>query len=108
MLCQFLDDVDYATAFKALQERATHDAMDTYYDCIWDVTILEYLISIFYTHLSNGGADLLWLGMENLISIPSIHLAEMRLGARPQSNPMIVTSRWTAIVMPSSLFWQEA
>lgn len=46
VLCQMLDEVDYATAFKALQESNTCDAMDTYYDFIWDVDILEFLIRI--------------------------------------------------------------
>ena len=31
VLCQFLEEVDYGTAFKALQERNSYDAMDTYY-----------------------------------------------------------------------------
>uniref|UniRef100_A0A4W6DU11 Integrator complex subunit 8 n=1 Tax=Lates calcarifer TaxID=8187 RepID=A0A4W6DU11_LATCA len=43
VLCQFLREVDYMTAFKALQEQNSHDAMDSFYDYIWDVTILEYL-----------------------------------------------------------------
>ncbi|XP_046874949.1 integrator complex subunit 8 [Hypomesus transpacificus] len=46
VLCQFLREVDYMTAFKALQEQNSHDAMDTLYDYIWDVTILEYLTNI--------------------------------------------------------------
>lgn len=46
VLCQFLREVDYMTAFKALQEQNSHDAMDSYYDYIWDVTILEYLTHI--------------------------------------------------------------
>ena len=46
VLCQVFDEPDYTTAFKALQERTTSDSMDTYYDCIWDPTLLEYLISI--------------------------------------------------------------
>lgn len=46
VLCQFLRDVDYMTAFKALQEQNSHDAMDSLYDYIWDVTILEYLTNI--------------------------------------------------------------
>ncbi|WAR11293.1 INT8-like protein, partial [Mya arenaria] len=44
VLCQFLDDVDYSAAFKALQEKHTYDAMDSYYVCIWDISILEYLM----------------------------------------------------------------
>ena len=46
VLCQFLDEVDYGTAFKALQERTCTDAMDQLYHCLWDTTLLEYLISI--------------------------------------------------------------
>lgn len=46
ILCQFLREVDYMTAFKALQEQNSHDAMDSFYDYIWDVTILEYLTHI--------------------------------------------------------------
>ncbi|KAK9505233.1 hypothetical protein O3M35_009329 [Rhynocoris fuscipes] len=46
VLCQFLDDVDYATAFKSLAEGGCSDAMDSFYDCIWDVNILEYLINL--------------------------------------------------------------
>ncbi|CAF92049.1 unnamed protein product, partial [Tetraodon nigroviridis] len=71
VLCQFLREVDYMTAFKALQEQnryiraektadtsehrsqlffflclCSHDAMDSFYDYIWDITILEYLTHI--------------------------------------------------------------
>ncbi|KAF7478057.1 Hypothetical predicted protein [Marmota monax] len=46
ILCQFLREIDYKTAFKSLQEQNSHDAMDSYYDYIWDVTILEYLTCI--------------------------------------------------------------
>ena len=53
VLCQFLDETDYTIAFKALQERVCVDAVDAYYDCIWDSTILEFLIRIlcFSTHV---------------------------------------------------------
>lgn len=54
VLCQFLREVDYMTAFKALQEQNSHDAMDSYYDYIWDVTILEYLTHI---HHKRGEAE---------------------------------------------------
>ncbi|XP_061162526.1 integrator complex subunit 8-like isoform X1 [Saccostrea echinata] len=46
VLCQFTDEIDYATCFKALQERNCYDAMDTYYSCIWDISILEYLVHL--------------------------------------------------------------
>ena len=41
-----LEEVDYATAFKALQESSTTDAMDAYYDYLWDIAILEFLTCI--------------------------------------------------------------
>ncbi|XP_056378427.1 integrator complex subunit 8 isoform X2 [Hyla sarda] len=53
ILCQFLREVDYKTAFKALQEQNSHDAMDSYYEYIWDVTILEYL-----THLHHKRGEI--------------------------------------------------
>ncbi|XP_061597267.1 integrator complex subunit 8 [Cololabis saira] len=54
VLCQFLREVDYMTAFKALQEQNSHDAMDSFYDYIWDITILEYLTHI---HHKRGEAE---------------------------------------------------
>ncbi|XP_007229265.3 integrator complex subunit 8 isoform X2 [Astyanax mexicanus] len=54
VLCQFLREVDYMTAFKALQEQTSHDSMDSFYDYIWDVTILEYLTHI---HHKRGEID---------------------------------------------------
>uniref|UniRef100_A0A673I9W6 Integrator complex subunit 8-like n=1 Tax=Sinocyclocheilus rhinocerous TaxID=307959 RepID=A0A673I9W6_9TELE len=54
VLCQFLREVDYMTAFKALQEQNSHDSMDSFYDYIWDVTILEYLT---YIHHKRGESD---------------------------------------------------
>ncbi|XP_023648781.1 integrator complex subunit 8 isoform X2 [Paramormyrops kingsleyae] len=53
VLCQFLREVDYMTAFKALQEQSSHDAMDGLYDYIWDVTILEYLTHIHHKRGEN-------------------------------------------------------
>ncbi|EZA60979.1 hypothetical protein DMN91_004729 [Ooceraea biroi] len=50
VLCQFLEEVDYSLAFKMAasdqKSCATADAMDAYYHCIWDTTILEYLIHL--------------------------------------------------------------
>lgn len=51
VLCQFLDETDYSAAFKALQERNVYDAMDAYYCCIWDITILEFLVRILLVKL---------------------------------------------------------
>ncbi|OAD62741.1 Integrator complex subunit 8 [Eufriesea mexicana] len=50
VLCQFLEEVDYSLAFKMAasdqKSCAPADAMDAYYHCIWDTTILEYLINL--------------------------------------------------------------
>ncbi|CAI9737955.1 Hypothetical predicted protein [Octopus vulgaris] len=43
ILCQFLENIDYTTAFKALQETTIYDAQDIYYYFIWDLSILEFL-----------------------------------------------------------------
>ncbi|XP_072880703.1 integrator complex subunit 8 [Hemitrygon akajei] len=73
ILCQFLREVDYMTAFKALQEQNSHDAMDSYYDYIWDITILEYLTHI---HHKRGETD------KRQIAIKAIGQAELN-----SSNP---------------------
>ncbi|KAF4526173.1 hypothetical protein B566_EDAN008210 [Ephemera danica] len=54
VLCQFLDEIDYATAFKSLQEKSSADAMDAYYSCIWDSTLLEFLVHL---HAKRGEQD---------------------------------------------------
>lgn len=48
VLCQFLEETDYVLAFKCLAEMShlCADAMDSYYGCIWDTAILEYLINL--------------------------------------------------------------
>ena len=46
LLCQFLDDIDYATAFRCLQERSSNDAMDSLYPYMFDVTLLEFVIQL--------------------------------------------------------------
>ncbi|GAB0099054.1 Integrator complex subunit 8 [Sergentomyia squamirostris] len=48
VLCQFLDDIDYSLAFKCISEKSATftDAIDTYYSCIWDVTLLEFIINL--------------------------------------------------------------
>ncbi|XP_014294025.1 integrator complex subunit 8 [Halyomorpha halys] len=46
ILCQLLEEADYTTAFKCLSEVNTSDASDSYHNYIWDINILEYLISL--------------------------------------------------------------
>lgn len=54
VMCQFLDEVDYTMAFKCLQERNACDATDAYYSCIWDVSILEFLVNL---HCKRGEVE---------------------------------------------------
>jgi len=54
VMCQFLEEVDYTSAFRALQERDVYDAMDAYYCCLWDVSILEFLVHL---HTKKGEID---------------------------------------------------
>lgn len=44
ILCLFQDEIDYATAFKCASETNSCDALDEYYDYIWDISLLEFLI----------------------------------------------------------------
>ncbi|KAG8230393.1 hypothetical protein J437_LFUL009866 [Ladona fulva] len=49
VLCQFLEEVDYVTAFKSLGERggSTADAADAHLaSCVWDITLLEFLVHL--------------------------------------------------------------
>ena len=46
VLSQFQSEVDYVTAFKSLEERNAFDGMDALYQYLWDVTILEYAVSM--------------------------------------------------------------
>lgn len=51
-----MEEIDYTLAFKTFSDRATFkatsdksvvfpDAMDSYYSCIWDATLLEFIIN---------------------------------------------------------------
>lgn len=46
LLCQLLEETDYTTAFKCLSESNPSDASDSYHQSIWDINILEFLISL--------------------------------------------------------------
>lgn len=48
VLHQFMEEIDYSTAFKCLSEKSVHltDAMDAYYPCIWDITMLEFIVNM--------------------------------------------------------------
>ncbi|KAM8712151.1 hypothetical protein ACLKA7_012644 [Drosophila subpalustris] len=53
VLCQFLEEIDYGIVFKNLSEKSSNftDAMDAYYTCIWDTTLLEFIVNL---HLKRG------------------------------------------------------
>ncbi|GFW91596.1 integrator complex subunit 8 [Trichonephila clavipes] len=54
VLHQFLEEPNYSMAFKALGERVCNDSCDTYYSCIWDITLLEFLVN---HHTKRGETD---------------------------------------------------
>ncbi|XP_023245256.1 integrator complex subunit 8 isoform X2 [Copidosoma floridanum] len=67
VLCQFLEEVDYPLAFKMAGNETKsvtlNDAMDAYYNCIWDTTILEYLINL---HAKRGEHHRKQLAIKNI------------------------------------------
>lgn len=75
VLCQFLEEVDYALAFKMAasdqKSCAPADAMDAYYHCIWDTTMLEYLIHL---HTKRGEHHRKQLAVSNVVQ--TIYLKE--------------------------------
>lgn len=72
LLCQCMEDKDYTTAFKALQQAssASSDAMDLYYSFFWDIALLEYLT---YTHAKRGQSDKKMLTVQ-AISQPELNI----------------------------------
>lgn len=55
-LCQLPDEPDYNTAFKCLAEKSGNasDAMDAYYGCLWDGTLLEVGVAM-HARRAEGG-----------------------------------------------------
>jgi integrator complex subunit 8 len=51
VLCQFFEPIDYPTALRMIKQRSSDDGSDIFYECVWDVTILEYII---YAHDKRG------------------------------------------------------
>lgn len=45
-LCQMTKNLNYTIAFKQLNERICNDCCDDIYECIWNVTLLEYIINL--------------------------------------------------------------
>lgn len=54
ILHQMCREINYSLVFKALAEKHCFDSCDDLYECIWDVTILEYLIHL---HHRRGEVD---------------------------------------------------
>ncbi|XP_045513039.1 integrator complex subunit 8 [Pieris brassicae] len=55
-LCQLPDEPDYVTAFKCFAEKSSNaaDAMDGYYGCLWDGTLLEIAVAL-HNRRGEGG-----------------------------------------------------
>ncbi|XP_038209014.1 integrator complex subunit 8 [Zerene cesonia] len=55
-LCQLPEEPDYTTAFKCFAEKTGNaaDAMDGYYGCLWDGTLLEVAVAL-HTRRGEGG-----------------------------------------------------
>lgn len=53
-LCQMTKSLNYTIAFKQLNERVCNDCCDDIYECIWNVTLLEYIINL---HARRGEVD---------------------------------------------------
>ncbi|XP_037300356.1 integrator complex subunit 8 isoform X2 [Manduca sexta] len=55
-LCQLPDEPDYTTAFKCFAEKTGNaaDAMDGYYGCLWDGTLLEVAVAL-HARRGEGG-----------------------------------------------------
>lgn len=45
-LCQMTKNLNYTIAFKQLNERVCNDCCDDIYECIWNITLLEYIINL--------------------------------------------------------------
>lgn len=45
LLCQFITPVDYSTAIRCIQDRSGADGVDAYYPCLYDLTLMEYIIN---------------------------------------------------------------
>lgn len=48
VLHQMTKEINYQLVFKALGEKVCFDSCDDLYDCIWDLTILEFLVNMHY------------------------------------------------------------
>ena len=53
-LCQMTKSLNYTMAFKQLNERVCNDCCDDIYECIWNVTLLEYIINL---HTKRGEVE---------------------------------------------------
>lgn len=45
-LCQMAPQINYGMAIKQLNERVCNDSREDIYECIWDITLLEFVINM--------------------------------------------------------------
>ncbi|XP_062500902.1 integrator complex subunit 8-like [Corticium candelabrum] len=50
VICQCTEPVDHDTAFKSLQQAFSQGSLEDYHDCVWDVSILEFMIKMHTKH----------------------------------------------------------
>lgn len=77
---QFLEEIDYSLAFKTLSDRATFksisdkatvfsDAMDSYFNCIWDATLLEFIVNFLAKRGEHARKQLAVINFNNFSNI---------------------------------------
>ena len=66
VLSQFFEQPDYIAIFKYVQEKHCQDGMDVYYDCFYDTDIMEFLIRILFSHITESfSLDMAFLEKKN-------------------------------------------
>lgn len=92
ILCQFLSDSDYSTAFRAIEEKSNVvDAMDSLYQFVWDTTLLEYIVNMHTKRgeLSKKKKSLEHMKMECQVYNPDFNRQEGQFLPRTPKNKFL-------------------
>ncbi|KAJ6222507.1 hypothetical protein RDWZM_001052 [Blomia tropicalis] len=82
VLYQLYREPDYGLAFKELSGQMSADSSDDLYECIWDVTLLEYLVNF---HNRQGNEELRQM-VTKLISQLDLNINNGEIIAREAAN----------------------